>query len=517
MYRGSSTRKQRRQRIIDEQVSGMSSSLDSLSLTETLADNITLVQQLFADVDILQLRELENKKESRQTFALFFSAGVVDRAFISEYIVMPLLTHEFSTDKGALAEYLTTQVLGACDTELTANVKDIVEAISYGDTVLFADGAAQAVVINTKSFDTRTVAEPDSERSLTGPREGFTESLVTNLSLLRRKVRTNDLKMKMRVMGRRTQTKVCVCYIDGLVNVEILKELERRLDGIDMDAVLDSNYLAEMMADTKLPLFRTTGYTERPDTVIGKILEGRIAILVDGSPTALTLPHLFIEFFQSSEDYYMNHYYTSFSRLLRILGFILTILVPGLYVAIVAFHHEMLPTQLLINLAAERASVPLPASLEALLMLLVFDLLRETGVRMPGNVGQALSIVGALVIGQAAVEARMVAAPMIIIVALTGICNLLVPKIGAPTIYVRLILLFLGSILGIYGLVLGASALLVHIINLRSFGVSVVTLTGDLSKQETRDTWVRDPWPTMWLRPRIAANRVRIKNGGKQP
>ncbi len=517
MYRASSSRKQRRQRIIDEQVSGMSASLDDLSLSGSLEDNLALMQQLFANVDTVQVRRLENEKDSSQKFALFFSSGVVDRSFISEYVVLPLLTHSISEPGCTLADCLSSQVLGACDTELTGSVKAVVEAVSYGDTVLFADGAAQAIVINTKKFETRAVAEPDSERSLTGPREGFTESLITNLSLLRRKVRTNELKMKTRVFGQRTQTKACVCYMEGLVNKAILKELERRLDSIDMDGVLDTNYLAEMMVDTKLPLFRTTGYTERPDTVIGKLLEGRIAVLVDGSPVALTLPHLFIEYFQSSEDYYMNHFYSSFSRLLRIFGLILTLVVPGLYIAVVAFHHEMLPTQLLINIAAERASVPLPASLEAFLMLIVFDLLRETGVRMPGNVGQALSIVGALVIGQAAVEAKMVAAPMIIVVALTGICNLLVPKIGAPTIYIRLILLLLASVLGFYGLVLGASALLIHIINLRSFGISVLTLTGDLSKQETKDTWVRNPWPTMWLRPRIAADRVRIKGGDKQP
>ncbi len=515
MYRGSSSRKQRRQRIIDEQVNGMSASLEGLSLSESLEDNISLIKQLFINVDTVQVRRMENEKDNRLKFALIFSDGVVDKSFISEYVVLPLITFTPSST-GSTLESLSSQVLRACETEQPQDVKAIVEAVSYGETVLFAEGEATAMVINTKSFETRTVAEPDSERSLTGPREGFTESLMTNLSLIRRKVRTNELKMKMRVFGRRTQTKACICYMEGLVNQSILKELERRLDGIDMDGVLDPNYLAEMMVDTKLPLFRTTGYTERPDTVIGKLLEGRIALFVDGSPVALTLPHLFIEFFQSSEDYYMNHYYTSFSRLLRILGFILTLLVPGLYIAVVAFHHEMLPTQLLINIAAERASVPLPAALEAFLMLIVFDLLRETGVRMPGNVGQALSIVGALVIGQAAVEAKMVAAPMIIVVALTGICNLLVPKIGAPTIYIRLVLLLLASTFGFYGLVLGVAVLLIHIINLRSFGISVLTLTGDLSKQETKDTWVREPWPVMILRPRIAADRVRMKGGDKQ-
>ena len=513
MYRGSSSRRQRRQRIIDEQISGMSASLDDLSLTESLEDNVALVQQLFADVDTVLVRRIENQNDSALKFALVYSEGMADRDSIGEHIIRPLTCGAVAPG-GSLTDRLIGQVLRVSEAEATDSVKAIVEGISYGDTVLFAEGAAQAVVMNTKCFKTRAVAEPDSERSLTGPREGFTECLMINLSMIRRKVRTNELKIKTRVFGRRTQTQACICYMDGLVNKAILKELERRLDSVDIDGVLDTQYLAEIIRDSRMSLFRTTGYTERPDVVIGKLLEGRIAVLVDGSPVALTVPYLFVENFQSGEDYYFSFYFTSFSRLLRILGFFLTVLVPGLYVAIVAFHHEILPTQLLVNIATERSSVPLPAALEAFLMLIVFDLLRETGARMPGNIGQALSIVGALVIGQAAVEAKMVAAPMIIVVALTGITSLLVPKLNAPIIYIRMVLLLVSSMFGFYGLVLGAAAVFIHIINMRTFGIPVLTLTGDLSKQEIRDTWIRDPWWMLKLRPRMAADRTRMKNGG---
>jgi spore germination protein KA len=492
---------------------GMSKPLEELALCDVIEDNIALMQKLFTDVDTVQVRRIQNEMNSALEYALIFSSGVVDKAVIGENIVKPLMMCE-TAPSGDLLEDLMTRVLKVSETVKTDSVKALVEAVCYGDTVLFAPGVAQAVVINTKEFKTRAVAEPESERSLTGPREGFTECLMTNLSLLRRKVRSNELKMKMRVFGQRTQTQACICYMEGLVNKSILAELQRRLDSVDIDGVLDSNYLTELIRDSRTSIFRTTGYTERPDVVIGKLLEGRIAVLVDGSPVALTVPYLFIENFQSSEDYYYSYYYTSFARLLRILGFFLTVMVPGLYIAVVAFHHEMLPTQLLINIATERTSVPLPAALEAFLMLIVFDLLRETGARMPGNIGQALSIVGALVIGQAAVEAKMVAAPMIIVVALTGITALLVPKLNAPIIYIRLGLLLLASMLGFYGLVLGASAVLIHVINLRTFGIQVLTLTGDLSKQETKDTWVRDPWWVMKLRPRMAADRARMKNNG---
>jgi spore germination protein KA len=512
MYRNRAARSRRRQQIIDEQINAASNNLDELFLTEALEDNVALMQKLFTDVDTMQVRRIRSEKDGALQYALIFSDGVVDKDTIGKNIIKPLMTHEAAESGGDILDDLVSRVLKVPEAEKTNSVKSLVEAVCYGDTVLLADGIAQAVVIDTKQFQIRAVDEPESERSLTGPREGFTESLATNLSLLRRKVRTNELKLKMRVFGRRTQTKACVCYMDGLVNKSILAELQRRLDKVDIDGVLDSNYLNELIRDSR-SIFRTTGYTERPDVVMGKLLEGRIAILVDGSPVALTVPYLFIENFQSSEDYYYSYYYTSFTRLLRILGFFLTVTVPGLYVAIVAFHHEMLPTQLLINVATERSSVPLPAALEAFLMLVVFDLLRETGARMPGNIGQALSIVGALVIGQAAVEAKLVAAPMIIVVALTGICALLVPKLNAPIIYVRFMLLLLASTFGFYGLALGASAVLIHIINLRTFGIQVLTLTGDLSKQEAKDTWVREPWWMMKLRPRMAADRVRMKGG----
>lgn len=515
MFRASSS-KRRRQRIIDEQVGATTETLDKLSLSESLEDNVALVQKLFTDVDTIRVRRIVNSHESSLKYAIVYSKGVVDHVLINEYIIKPLIISNAGTPGRGIIDSVISQVLQADDTEKTNSIKAIVEAISYGDTVLFAEGACEAVTITTKGFTERAVDEPDSERSLSGPREGFTESLMTNLSLLRRKVRTNELKMKMRVFGRRTQTKACICYMEGIVNQAILQELYKRLDKIDIDAALDTNYLAELMRDSRLSPFRTTGYTERPDVVIGKLLEGRIAVFLDGSPVAMTLPYLFIESFQSSEDYYLSFYYTSFSRLLRILGFFLTVTVPGLYIAIVAFHHELIPTQLLINIAAERASVPLPAALECLVMLIVFDILRETGVRMPGNVGQALSIVGALVIGQSGVEAKLIAAPMIIVVALTGITALLVPKLNAPIIYIRLFLLLLASMFGFFGLLMGMTVVVIHVINMRSFGIPLLTLAYKLPHEEVKDIAFRQPLWQLKQRPRTAADRTRMKDGGNR-
>lgn len=498
-----------------EKINQLNRALENSVLAHSLDKNIATLKQLFTDVDILKLRYIQNTHTPQLKYCIAYCDGVVNSAIINDSIMKPLQLSDAAQPGQGLIDTLMNQVLQINEAEKTNRLQDIIEAVTYGDTILFAEGAAQAIILNTKSFALRAVGEPDSEKTLSGPREGFTESLLSNLSLLRRKIRSHELKMHFLNLGRRTRTTACVCYIDSIANKQVLAELYRRLETIDIDGVLDTNYITELIKDARWSPFRTTGYTERPDTVTGKLLEGRIALFLDGTPVVLTVPYLFIENLQSNEDYYLNFYYASFSRLMRILGFILTVCVPGLYIGIVAFHHELMPTSLLISIASERQTVPLPATLEAFLMLIVFDILKETGIRMPSNVGQALSIVGALVIGQAAVEAKLVAAPMIIVVAITGITSLLVPKLNAPVIYIRFFLLLLASCFGLYGMFLGMAAVFAHMLNLFSFGIPQFSFSGNLRFQDLKDVPVRSAWSFMHTRPEmIAEDKVRIKPEG---
>lgn len=512
MFRLSSKKKQA---VVDDAVKAIDKDLENAVLSSSLDKNVAMLKDLFIDDDTFKIKFICNMKADKIKLALAYCSTVTNDSLISENIIEPLTT---SADISGSADIMTRIMKGVVqisDCEKTNSITSIVESICSGHTVLLLDGETEVLTLNTPNLPARSVEEPSSERVLNGPREGFNESIIASLAMLRRRVRSNKLKMKLITLGKRTKTQVSVCYIDGLVNQKILAELNKRLNKIDIDAVLDTNYISELIKDGPTSPFRTTGYTERPDTVIARLLEGRIALIVDGSPSVLTLPFLFIENFQSSEDYYMNYYYASFSRMLRIFGFIITLGVPGLYIAIVAYHHEMLPTQLLLNIAAERSSVPLPASVEAFVMLIVFDILRETGVRMPNNIGQALSIVGALVIGQSAVEARMVAAPMIIIVAMTGITNLLVPRLSGPVIFIRYFLLLAASVLGFYGLVLGMAVVVIHVLNLRSFGIPQISAAGNLRFQEIKDIAFRAPWWTMRLRPKgLSQNKTREKTDG---
>ena len=514
----------RKNTVVTEQVEHFNKGLDENSLSRSMKSNVEIIKKLFTDVDILIVRYFQNRHDKNLKYCIVYCDGVVNFETINENIMKPLMLSDAAGGHpdGHLADDLIENVVFVNEIKKTKEMKEIVESVTYGDTILFVEGSEEAVILNTKGFTTRSMDEPENEKILSGPREGFNESLLQNLSMVRRKVRTNELKMKFTTMGRITRTKACICYIDKIVNKNILKELYRRLELIDIDGVLDTNYITELIRDSMWSPFRTTGYTERPDVVVGKLLEGRIAIFLDGTPVVLTVPYLFIENFQSSEDYYLSFYYSSLSRFLRLTGFFLTIGVPALYVAIVAFQQQMLPTQLLISIASSRKSVPLPAAAEAFIMLAVFDILRETGIRMPSNIGQPLSIVGALVIGQAAVDAKLVAAPMIIVVALTGITGLLVPKMNAPVIYTRLFLLSMATCFGLFGFVLGLSAVLIHILNLHSFGIPQLTFRGALQFQEIKDTFIRAPWWDMLTRTKSMTNNlVRMKsspgesNGGK--
>ncbi|MDR2932940.1 MAG: spore germination protein [Oscillospiraceae bacterium] len=482
-------------------------------LSCALADNIASLDALFTDVDIMRSRRFQNASAPGLDFCIYFSDGVVDSLLINEHIIAPLLVADIDPGPG-LFEAVRNCFVMTCDMKETTEMHEIVSDITYGDTLLLIEGSNRALIISSKSFMLRSITEPEGEKVLSGPREGFNEGLMANLSMIRRRLRTNELKMRFYTAGAQTNTTLCICYMDNIVNKNILNELYRRLETVNIDGVIDSNYIAENIQEGSLLGFVTTGTTERPDVVAAKLLGGRIAIVVDGSPVVLTIPYLFIENFQSNEDYYVNPYYATFSRMLRIIGFFLTMITPALYIAISAYHHEILPAPLMINITSERQSVPLSAALEAFIMLLVFDILRETGVRMPSHVGQALSIVGALVIGQAAVEAKLVASPMIIVVAFTGITNLLVPKLSAASLVARYLLLLLASSFGLLGVVCGLSILIIHVFNLQSYGVPALMPLDNLSFQEVKDTFFRAPLPKMLTRVApLSSNRTRARTG----
>lgn len=488
---------------------------DDIVLTKVLQENVDIISAYFRDNATLIKREIESRSFPGMKYCLLYTDGMVDNRLVNEDIIRPLLEFKCSPHTADIMDVIAKQVTLSNSTEKTSNIDDILQAILYGDSVLLAENTSEVLILNTKGWITRSIIEPEGEKVLKGPREGFNEALMVNLTLLRRRLRTPDLKMKFKVFGTRTKTRACICYLDSIVNKDVLAELEKRLNTFSIDGTLDVNYITEFITDTRHSPVKTVGSTERPDIVAAKLLEGRVALILDGTPVVLTLPHLFVEHFQSDEDYYLNYFFTSFNRIIRYTAFFISTSIPAIYLSLVTYHQEMIPTPLITGIAMARLNVPFPSVVELVLMLLVFEMLRESGARMPGMMGQALSIVGALVIGQAAVQAKLVSATVIIIVALTGITGLMVPHVKGFALLLRFSFVALSSFLGLYGFLFGSLAALIYLFSVNSFGIPIMTGSYALSQQDKKDIFYRAPWWSMRKRPKLLSpNHTRQSSEG---
>ena len=484
---------------------------DELSLSPVMSENVELIKNLFEGDAMLRTRECKNAFNPEIHCTLFFMDGMANSELVDGSIAKPLvemIAPPFEAEN--TADFIAEKVLYAGEVKKSGDVSLIAKSLSYGDTVVFAEGASEALIVNSKGWATRGVEQPENEKNLRGPKEGFTESLLMNTGLIRRKLKTPDLKFEMMSIGTRSNTGVCICYLKSLASDEVLKTLKERMKKIEIDGILDTNYIDELTRDNPYTPFKTAGVTERPDVVAANLLEGKIAVIVDGSPSVMTVPYLLIESLQSDDDYYLNYYFASIGRLLRIISLLITTITPAFYIALVAFHKEMIPKNLALSISAAREGVPFPITVECIIMLTVFEILRESGVRMPSNVGAALSIVGAIVIGQAAVDAKFVSAPMVIIVSMTGITGLMVSKLKGVVILYRLLLVILASVLGMYGLIFGLMFMVAHAASLTSYGVRYTSFISGKKIQEIKDIYLRLPWQIMKTRPvNIAKNLVR--------
>lgn len=499
-------------------------SLNNLTLTTSLEQNISLFEDIFEGDATFMKRRFQNKHLPAAKCCLLYIDGMVNIELLNENIILPVLDNDLSQqiDSGNLLDELQYKVIAANNIKVSEDIETIIGSVISGETALLLEGYDTVLIISSQGWEKRSVTEPLSSRVVRGPREGFTESIKDNLAMVRRRIKDHGLKFKFRELGARTRTEICICYIEGLVMDGVLKELESRLDKIDIDAVLDSGYIQELIRDEPFSLFETVGASERPDVIASKLLEGRAALFVDGSPYVLTVPYILAETGQSNEDYYNNYIFSSFNRLLRTTSAILSFTIPALFQAVVTYHQEMLPTTLLLSISAAREGVPVPTVVSLFTMLLIFDIVREAGIRMPEPIGQAISIVGTLVLGQAAVDAKLVSAPVIIITALTGILSLLNKNLITVTIVLRFLFLAAAAFFGIYGFIFAFIILTVHLMNMQSFGVPYMMGITTIKNHDGQDIWIRAPWWTMTLRPKIIGMRNLVrqasgKNRGKRP
>jgi len=389
-----------------------------------------------------------------------------------------------------------------------------------GYPILLCEGETRALALGLTKWEKRPIEEPAGESVVRGPREGFTETLRVNTSQIRRIIRSPKLKIESLRIGKYTRTNVVVVYIDGLADQSLIDEVKTRLQRIQLDGILESGYIEELIEDNPYSPFPQLLDTERPDVACACLLEGRVAILTEGTPFALIAPITFASLMQAPEDYYQRYIFSTFIRWLRYLFLLISLLLPSIYVAILTFHQEMVPSSLLFSMASSREDVPFPALVEAILMEISFEALREAGLRLPKQIGSAVSIVGALVIGESAVQAGLVSAPMVIVVSLTGIASCMIPRYVASNSIrmLRFPMIFLAGSLGLLGIMMGIIALVLHLSSLRSFGLPYMATLGTPRVGEMKDVLIRAPWWSMNKRARLMGTMDRRRQPpGQQP
>lgn len=428
--------------------------------------------------------------------------GMINLSLLAQMVSRPLLGHDFGPHPAPeeIRDFILRQTVMAADQKQIRTLEESVKLAMSGFVVIFIDGVPAAVALGAQGFSFRSVGEPDGEVNERGSREGFTEPLKINMTLIRRRIKSGTLKFESFQVGKKSLTDGCLVYMTDAVSPVLLQEIRRRLAEVDLPLVLDTGYLRPFLEGDTLSPFSEVGVTERPDTLCARIAEGRAAILLDGTPYALIVPNLFIEHFQSFDDYAHRPYFTAFVRLLKYVSFLLTILLPGCYVALATFHPESLPHLLLFNIIAAEETTPFPLMLEALMIHFIYEIMREAGLRLPRPIGHAVGIVGALVIGDAAVTAGLIGSPMVMVVALTAISSFVVPSLYEPMAVLRFAFILIGGLTGIFGIALGCSAILINACRVNNFGVPFTAPLSPFTPSAMRDVFVRVSWRTMQKR-----------------
>nr|WP_246073105.1 spore germination protein [Paenibacillus dokdonensis] len=487
-----------------------SPSWEKLSISKSLDQNIQTLKDIFKDCSDMIYRTIELAPDIKAFVA--YVEGIVLSEELQLHVLEPIVEglvriknsgpEEQITEASELEPLENTRVSLSQVMSATKWI-DTVEGILNSSVAVFVDGLSEVHLFNIKGGIRRPVQEPETESVIRGPREGFTEMIRINTALIRFKIKTPNLKMSSLVLGTNTKTDIVVSYIEGLADPKMVDDVKKRLKDIKIDGILESGYIEELIEDHPYSPFPQVQYTERPDSVAAQLLEGRCAIFIDGTPFVLVAPITFFQLMQATEDYYERFFITNFIRWIRYIFLFIALFLPSLYIAVTTYHQDMLPSTLVLSIAAAREAIPFPALVEALMMEISFEALREAGIRLPKTVGQAVSILGALVIGQAAVQAGIVSAPMVIIVSMTGIASFTIPHYNLA-ITIRLLrfpLMLLAGVLGLFGIILGITWVLVHVTQLTSFGVPYMSGVSPFHGSDHKDIFVRAPWWKMNKRP----------------
>lgn len=395
-----------------------------------------------------------------------------------------------------LVDYIYSCLIPLNDTKKTTNFEDIINAINFGECALFVDTIDTCFISDVKGFEKRSINTPSNEVVIRGSQEAFIENIRTNTSMIRRMVNNENLVIETSTVGTVSKTKCAICYIKDIANNNLVSEVKYRINNLDIDYIISSGQLEELIKENSKSSIPETLSTERPDTASTALLEGKVVAIVNGSPTAIIMPCTFFDFLTSPEDKNLNSNLANFLKLLRLLASLISILLPGLYIAITNFHEELIPTELLLSIISSRQSVPISIELEIILMVIIFELIHEAGIRVPSPIGPTMSIVGALVLGEAAVSANIVSPISIIIVAITGLASFSTPNFLLEFHFrlLRFAFIFLGALLGFLGISIGLFIYFSVLSSLHSFGVPYLSPYIPATKTNNNGFFVSHIW-----------------------
>ncbi|WP_454052101.1 spore germination protein [Clostridium sp. Marseille-Q7071] len=471
-------------------------------------ENIEYVKKLFKNATDVVYREFDI--DDKYKAAIVYIDGMSEKNLLNEYLMMPLMTGDIKIQSPS---EIKDKLITISDMKEIDKLSDGINIVLAGETILFIDGLNVCYSIANRAWPNRGIGEPSGETAIRGSREGFTETLRFNTALVRRRIRDTRFKIESSQIGTRSKTDVVIMYIDDIVNRDVLEKLKKRLDKINLDAILDSGYIEQYVEDNSFTPFPQVQSTERPDVVAAALYEGRIALIVDGSPFALIVPAVLATFLQSPDDYYNRWLNGSGVRIIRLIAIIISLIMPAMYVAVTSFHTSIIPTKLAYAIAASREGVPFPSYIEVIFMELSLALLIEAIIKLPKPVGSTIGIVGGLIMGQSAVSAGLISPIMVIVVGITAITTFLIPNYSLTNAFAcfRVLFVILSAILGLYGIMVGIIFFLIHLTRIESFGIPYLSPSVNLVTRDMKDLYVRLPFIKFKQRPEFMKPQDKIR------
>ena len=473
----------------------------------TLEKNIKGIKDVLTSQDIIVF---EFQSSDGKKFAAIYADGIADKQLLGELVVKPLREVKQDAKLDEVKLLLASPEVKDC-----SKIKDGIAEVSDGNAVLFVDGEKDFFIIGLKNPPGRSVAEPPTQVTLKGPREGFTEDIKVNLGLVRKRLKSENLHVKMLKTGQRSDTAVAMVYLDDVVQKGLPEKVEKKIAENEIDLVPDSSYIAQFISKRPKSLFKRNGTSEKPDIFCAKVCEGRVGLIVDGSPIALTVPYMITEDLQAAEDYYANSYRSTIIRILRVLSMIVGMFLPALYISAQLFKIQLIPFELLLKISSSISGLPLSPSVEMFLTLFVLEVLNEASIRMPKYVGLALSVVGALVLGDTAVKAGIISTPAIIIIAFSAICLYTTPDLVETTATLRWILLIVAGSIGPFGIVVFTAFIICYLVTEQSYGAPLLAPFAPIVKSDLYDSMIKANLGSLKDRPRSFKTRDKVRYKAK--